>query len=232
MPSLRSALVLALLLLGAAPGASHAQSSYGGGRVERASRLDSQLESALRYYGYDPYRLTRGQSYSLDRARAELLGQGTDRRALSRTQATAIVYMALVFPREEGRYGRHGGGYGDYEGRGGYGQPNGGFGREPRPGRCQEVEAQAYELGNVVSASARDGGLFVSDPEKGQARSLARRIQQGAVQCGRTDAADVADEIIEELSRPLPERSGIARQVAELKRALRGERYDDDARSR
>ncbi|HEX8392678.1 MAG TPA: hypothetical protein VF665_10020 [Longimicrobium sp.] len=229
MPSLRSALVLALLLLGAAPAASHAQSSYGGG-VERVSRLDSQLENALRYYGYEPYRLTRDQSYALDRARTELLGAGTGRRALSRTQATAIVYMALVFPREQGRYDRQGRGYGDYEGRGGYDRPNGGYGREPRRGRCVEVEAQAYELGNVVSGSARDGGLFVNDPEKGQARSLARRIQQGAVQCGRSDAADVAGEIIEELSRPLPERSGIARQVAELKSALRGERYDGDWR--
>lgn len=221
MSSLRSSLVLALVLLGAAPAASHAQASYGSGRVERVVRVDRQTEEALRYYGYNPNRLTREQSFALDRARADLLGHGWDRRAISRTQATAIVYMALVFPRERGRYGQQGGGY---DGRGDYGEP-GGYGR-PGYGRCQDAEAQAYELGNVVSASARDGGLFVGDPEKGQARALARRVQQGAVQCGRSDAADLAGEIIEELSRPLPERAGIVRSIADLKRALRGEGYE------
>lgn len=186
------------------------------------------MDAALRYYGIDPYRLTREQSYALDRMRAELAGESGDRRGLTRTQATAIVYMALVFPREARNDGRDG--YGDD--RGGYGQTNGGWGREPRPGRCTEVEQQAYELGNVVSGSARNAGLFVSDAEKVRARSLARGIQQGALQCGNRDAADVAGEIIEELAENLPERSEIGQRVAELKSALRGEPYRDGPRPR
>lgn len=227
MPNLRSSLVLALLVLGGAPAASHAQSSSSGSvRVQAPGRVDSQMEAALRYYGIDPHRLTREQSYALDRMRAELAGG--DRRALTRTQATAIVYMALVFPREAGD--GYGDGYGG--GRGGYGQENGGWGRDPRPGRCTEVEQQAYELGNVVSGSGRNTGLFVSDAEKVRARSLARTIQQGALQCGNRDAADVAGEIMRELADNLPERSEIGQRVAELKGALRGEPYRDGPRPR
>jgi hypothetical protein len=230
MPKLRSSLVLALLVLGA-PAVSHAQSSSQSARVQAPRRVDAQMDAALRYYGIDPSRLTREQSYALDRMRAELAGDGGDRRGLTRTQATAIVYMALVFPRE-GRDSR--GGYGDDYGdtRGGYGQTNGGRGREPRAGRCTEVEQQAYELGSVVSGSARNAGLFVSDPEKIRARALARTIQQGALQCGNRDAADAAGEIIDELAENLPERAEIAGRVADLKSALRGEPYRNGPRPR
>ncbi|WP_420127640.1 hypothetical protein [Longimicrobium sp.] len=171
----------------------------------------------------------------------ELFGTTGTRRPLSRAQATAIVYMALVHPHEQegfyedGRPGRGGGGGGwnDRPGGGWNDRPGGGWNDRPHDGYdddappyregdepCVRMEADAYRLGNLVSAPEVSTGLFIVDPEKGQARTLARQIQQRAVECRASAVADRATMILRLLSEPLPRRSDVEAQVNTLKQSI------------
>lgn len=185
----------------------------------RGSGNEQLIDQAVRRYGFRPNRLTDAQIRAINDAWTELLGPTTRRTQLNRTQATAIVYMALVqpyeddrrpvydVPRDDDRYDRPGGGY-----QGG------------RPGwwsaECDAMEADAYRLGNLVSAPERNASLFVQEPERGRARALARRIQEQAVQCRAYSAADRAGDVLTLLSDNLPDRSDVAQQVDALKRAI------------
>lgn len=205
----------AALLALAAPHSADAQSSSTA--QWRGSRSERMIDRAVRYYGYNPNRLTREQSRAIEQTWSELLGPGARRGALTPTQATAIVYMALVFPHEE----QAGGGYPDrpdYDDRPGH--PGGS--RPPYWGReCVQMQSQAYELGNLVSASETQTGLFVMDPEKGRARTLARQIQQNAIECRATAVADRAGDVLTALSANLPARTDVARRVDALKQEIR-----------
>jgi hypothetical protein len=189
----------------------------------RGSGNEQMIDEAVRGFGFRPNRLTDAQLRAIDRAWGELLGHTTRRAALNRTQATAIVYMALVHP--ERGYGRPGGGgygygYDEEYDDDGYGRPGGG-----RPGGwdagCDQMEADAYRLGNLVSAPA-DGSasLFVTDPDRGRARTLARQIQERAIECRATAAADRAGEVMAALAEAIPRRSDVAPRVEALKRAI------------
>jgi hypothetical protein len=217
MPRFRTLIFAAALLALASPHTPADAQSSSTTTQWRGSRSERMIDRAVRYYGYNPGRLTREQSRAIEQTWSELLGPGARRGALTPTQATAIVYMALVFPREE----QAGGGYPDrpeYDDRPGY--P--GDSRPPYWGReCVQMQSQAYELGNLVSASETHTGLFVMDPEKGRARTLARQIQQNAIECRATAVADRAGEVLAALSAHLPERTDVARLVDRLKREIR-----------
>jgi hypothetical protein len=208
---------LALALSAAAD--ARAQSSVQAGVAHwNGSRNEQLINQAVRHYGFRPNRLTRNQIEAIQEAWHELLGTGSGRRPLSRAQATAIVYMALVHPHEEdGWYdeGRPGGGRDD--------RPGGGWDDAPpyRPGEaCVQMEADAYRLENVVISSGGNGGLFVVDPEKGRARTLARQIQQRAVECRASGVADRASDVLNALAAPLPSRSDVQTRVNALKQAI------------
>lgn len=213
---------LALALCAAAD--ARAQSSVQAGVAHwNGSRNEQLINQAVRHYGFRPNRLTRHQIQAIQDAWHELLGTGSGRRPLSRAQATAIVYMALVQPYEEdGWYdeGRPGGGW---HGGGRDGRPGGGWDDAPpyRPGEaCVQMESDAYRLENVVISSGGNGGLFVVDPEKGRARTLARQIQQRAVECRASGVADRASDVLNALAAPLPSRSDVQTRVNALKQAI------------
>ncbi|HEY7767205.1 hypothetical protein [Longimicrobium sp.] len=213
MPRFRTLVFAAAALLAlASPQSADAQLSSTA--QWRGSRSERMIDRAVRYYGYNPNRLTREQSRAIEQTWSELLGPGPRRGTLTPTQATAIVYMALVFPHEE----QAGGGYPDrpdYDDRPGGAHPPY-WGRE-----CVQMQAQAYELGNLASASETHTGLFVMEPEKGRARTLARQIQQNAIECRATAVADRADDVLTALSDHLPERSVVSRRVDALKQEIR-----------
>ena len=213
MPRFRALIcAAALLALASPPSPADAQSSAAHWRGSRSERM---IDRAVRYYGYTPDRLTREQSRAIEQTWSELLGPGPRRGPLTPAQATAIVYMALVFPYEE----QSGGGYPD---RPEYGDDRPGGSRPPYWGReCVQMQSQAYELGNLVSASETHTGLFVMDPEKGRARALARQIQQNAIECRATAIADRAGDVLTALSANLPARTDVARRVDVLKQEIR-----------
>lgn len=202
---------------------AHAQSSTQAGITRwRGSRSEQLINQAVRYYGFRPNRLTERQVDAIQDTWYELFGAPGARRPLTRAQATAIVYMALVHPYEEdgwyedGRPGpdRPGGGWNDRPG--GYDDPP-----PYRDEACLQMESDAYRLGNLVSAPEVNTGLFIVDPEKGRARTLARQIQQRAVECRASTVADRAADILTALSAPLPSRSDLETRVNALKDAIR-----------
>ena len=204
------------LALSAAADVQAQSSAQGGATRWRGSRSEQLINQAVRHYGFRPNRLTDRQVDAIQETWYELFGGQNGRRTLSRAQATAIVYMALVHPYEEegfyedGRPGRPGGGWSGRD--------------DPPPSRddaCGQMESDAYRLGNLVSAPEVNTGLFVADPEKARARTLARQIQQRAVECRATAVADRAALILRLLSEPLPRRSDVEAQVNTLKQAIR-----------
>ena len=197
----------------------------------RGSRNEHLINQAVRHFGYRPSRLTNRQVDAIQDTWYDLFGGQGSRHALTQRQATAIVYMALVHPYqgdgfyEDGRPGRNrpGGGWND--------RPGGGY--DDRPGRgyddappyrgddaCTQMEADAYRLGNMISAPEVSTGLFVVDPEKGRARALARQIQESAIECRASTVADRAAEVLSALSAPLPGRSEVESRVTALKQAV------------
>lgn len=225
MIRIRKILAFAALALALSTAAdAHAQAGVARWQGSRSEQLINQ---AVRHYGFRPNRLTQRQVESIQDAWAELLGVQGGRRTLSRAQATAIVYMALVHPLEEddwyeeGRPGRRpGGGWND--------RPGGGWDDRPRdddrpPYRdeaCMQMESDAYRLENLVRAPERNTGLFVAEPEKGRARALARQIQQRAIECRASTVADRAADVLTALSAAMPERSHVAARVSSLKQAI------------
>lgn len=235
--------VLALAALALALGAAadlQAQSSVQAGMSRwRGSRSEQLINQAVRHYGFRPSRLTDRQVNAIQATWYELFGTTGTRRPLSRAQATAIVYMALVHPYEgdgfyeDGRPGLGGGGWNDRPGGGWDDRPGGGWNDRPRDGYdngappyrdgdepCVRMESDAYRLGNLVSAPEVSSGLFIVDPEKGQARTLVRQIQQRAVECRASAVADRAADIMAALSAPLPSRSDLETRVNSLKQAI------------
>lgn len=224
MIRIRKVLALAALALALASAADvQAQSSTQAGVTRwRGSRSEQLINQAVRYYGFRPNRLTDEQVDAIQDTWYELFGSA-GRRTLSRAQATAIVYMALVHPHEEdgwyedGRPGRNrpGGGWDD--------RPGGGYDDPPpyRDEACMQMESDAYRLGNLISAPEVNTGLFVVDPEKGRARTLARQIQQRAVECRASAVADRAADVLTALSAPLPSRTDLETRVNALKEAIR-----------
>jgi hypothetical protein len=220
IPKLLACAAVALAFSAAPQAEAAAQSSaahWRGGRSEQA------IDQAVRHYGFRPNRLTRQQIDAIQRAWTELLGRDSRTRPLNRTQATAIVYMALVHPYEqdgwydEGRPGggRRGGGWSD---RPGDGRDDGG---PPYRGgeACVQMEADAYRLENVINDAG--SGLFITEPDRGRARTLARQIQQHAVECRASAVADRAGDILRVLSATLPSRSDLEPRVDALKQAIR-----------
>lgn len=203
------------LAFAAAPDGAVAQSSAQSAAAQwRGGRGEQAIDQAVRYYGFRPNRLTRAQAEAVQRAWTELFGRDRT-RPLSRAQATAIVYLALVHPHEEdggydeGRYGR------GRDGRGGW---------DDAPPRrdteaCVRMEADAYRLENVVIGSG--SGLFLTDPDKVRARALALQIQQHAVECRAASVADRAGDVLRVLSDSLPSKSELERRVDALKQAIR-----------
>jgi hypothetical protein len=165
----------------------------------------SHIDEAVRYYGHNPARLRPAQRAAIDHAIDELFpGSRRRRQTLNRAQATAAVYMALVYPTERA------------------GGPGRVVGPPPRRDACTRVERLAYDMENVLNGGS---SLFVGDHEKRQIRSLAVEAQRGAVDCRNHAAADAAGDVLQSLSPSLPSRSTVARHVRDLKLALRDDRW-------
>ena len=191
----------------------------------RGGRSEQLINQAVRHYGFRPNRLTERQVSAIQDSWFELFGGASARRPLTRQQATAIVYMALVFPNEqEGWYdegrpgGRYGGGGWDDRPGGGWDDRPGDDGPPYRGEACVQMEADVYRLENLVTGTGN--GLFVTDPDKGRARTLARQIQQRAVECRASAAADRAGDVLRLLAEPLPSRSDVQTRINALKAAI------------
>ncbi|HET7462044.1 MAG TPA: hypothetical protein VFJ82_12385 [Longimicrobium sp.] len=235
-----AAAVLALSLAGvaAAPAQSAVTSTQRSGiRAPNPPAVDR----ALREFGFDPYRLRPDQQRALDSAWGLLFPEANRYRAtLNSSQATALVYVALVHGRDRrGGYGR--GGFGDDYGRGGYdqgGNGRGGYGRDDdddrdddgydrggqdgRSGRggaqCVDVNRRVYDVENAFTSDNRS--LFVTDAQKRSIRESAREVQRLAVDRGWRRVSDRAGEVIASVSENMPERDEVRGRIQALKNAV------------
>lgn len=215
MSSIRTVFSAAFLALTLAAASAESVQAQGQATAAawRGNRNEQLIDQAVRRFGYRPNRLTQRQVDAIHRAWDELLGPGSSRRRvhLNRTQATAIVYMALVHREQDGAYDLPR----DRDDRDGW---------RDRPAywtaECDQLQADAYRLGNLVAAPESNAGLFVQEPERGRARALARQIQERAVECRATEAADRAGEVLRLLADQLPEREAVSRRVDALKQAI------------
>lgn len=186
--------------------------SYGAVASVHNARLMNEI---MREYGIDPERLGPAQAERIDEVRYRLFPDAEPRRQrLSRTQALAVVYLALVYPRE-----RRGGGGGGWDN-----DDDGGRDRDwdrdrgPRGNRqCAEVDRGVYELLNITGV--QDPMLFLNDEEKVRVRTAASAVQRAAIDGGLRQVADRAAEVIALSQEQMPDRDAAVDRVAALKAA-------------
>lgn len=224
-------LALSLAAVAAAPAQSTVPNAQRSGiRAPNPPAVDR----ALREFGFDPYRLRPDQQRALDSAWGLLFPQlGRYRTSLNSSQATALVYVALVHgrDRDRGGWGRTGG-RDDY-GRGGYDRDdrddgrdddydrsgNGRGGYDGRGGaQCVDVNRRVYDVENALTSDNRS--LFVNDAQKRAVRESAREVQRVAIERGWRRAADRAGEVIASVNENMPEREDVLARIQALKNAV------------
>jgi hypothetical protein len=227
-----SAAVLALSFasVASAPAQSPTNTPYS----TRSVRAPNQpaVDRALRELGFDPYRLRPDQQRAIDSTWGLLFpGMNQYRSTLNSSQATALVYVALVHGRERrgggqggyDDYGRNGNGRDEY-GRGGtdrddYGRGGSGDDRYGRGGaQCVDVNRRVYDVENAVNNGTRS--MFLNDAQKRAVRENAREVQRLAVDRGWRRVSDRAGQVIESVNENIPERSDVLERVQALKSAV------------
>lgn len=228
MRSIRNAVrlgaaVLALSLAGAA--AAHAQAT-GTYRTPSTTRTPSQpaVDRALREFGFNPVSLRADQQRALTSTWALLFPEANRfRTTLNSSQATALVYVALVHGRDR---------------RGGWGQrdrdrwddrDNGrdrdddrdddwNDDRGGRGGQCVELNQRLYDAQNALGSSTWSN--YVSAAQKGPTRESLRDVQRLAVERGWRPVADLASEAMALLNENYPVRAEVLQRIQAIKAAV------------
>jgi hypothetical protein len=220
--------LIALALLSAAPALAQPSRGPASPTTTRASSQEnptsvynSQLmDEVMHEFGINPLRLRPKQIERIEEIRRLLFPNLSPRlHRLNRTQALAVVYTALVYPRGTGggRGGRDGwdDGYGYDEDRDRdrppYDRPRGGN------RQCVELDQGVYELLNMMGGEGRM--IFLDDEEKERIRHTATVVQRVAINRGFRQVADRAADVIGALRAFNPSRSAVAERVAALKSA-------------
>ncbi|HEX9935932.1 MAG TPA: hypothetical protein VGB15_02370 [Longimicrobium sp.] len=235
MRSIRNALrlgaaVLAFSLAGAASAHAQATGTY---RVPPA-RTPSQpaIDRALREFGFNPGALRADQQRALASTWPLLFPEvNRFRHSLNSSQATALVYVALVHGRER----RGGWGQGDrdrwdgrdtdrYNDRGRDDERDRDWndGRGSRGGQrsqCVDVNRRVYDAENALNAG-NNNMVFVDEEQKRAIREAARDVQRQAIDRGWRRVADSASAVIASVAEHLPDREVVEERVEALKRAV------------
>jgi hypothetical protein len=217
------AALVALALLSAAPALAQparepaSASSRVGSQSGSTSAYNSRLMAeVLREFGYSPDRLGRRQQERLDEVRYRLFPDAP-RQRLNRSQAVAVVYVALVYPRGTG------GGRGGWDGGNGWGGGDGWDDDRDRDrpsygGRCAEIDTGVYALLNMVRGGG-DGFGFIDEEDKVRIQARATQVQSAAIARNYRQVADRAADVIGSLSAWMPERRLVAQRIDALKAA-------------
>jgi len=244
-----SAAVLALSLASVGSAPAQTTAPYGTRAPVRAPNQPS-VDRALREFGFNPNGLRAEQQRAIDSAWGLLFpGVSQYRTTLNSSQATALVYVALVHGRQRGGGGWNGnGGRDDHnngrEDHGGWDDRDGRDGRngrdrddwedrDDRGGRggaqCVDVNRRVYDVENALN----DGGgrsLFLNDTQKRAVRESARDVQRLAIDRGWRRVADRAGAVIESVNESMPDRTDVRARVQALKSALDDSCGNDDSR--
>jgi hypothetical protein len=162
----------------------------------RAADLVRQesVEYALRSFGYRANRLSRQEQRALEQSFTELFpGRDARRHRLTETQATALVYVALV---HDARHGSR--------------RPN-------QRGACDGAIRQVNELDRVFDAPGRGRPRHLTSEEQRALIREAGQIERLAISCGERRLADQASELAELAADRRTERDRVARHVERMK---------------
>lgn len=194
-----------------------------------STRTASQpaIDRALREFGFNPASLRADQQRAIHSTWALLFPETNRwRQTLNSSQATALVYMALVHGRER---------------RGGWGQRDrdrwddrdDDRGRDDdrdddwnddrgqtggRRGQCVDVNRRVYDVENALNAG-NNNRVFVDEEQKRAIREAARDVQRLAIDRGWRRVADSASAVIASVAEHLPDRDVVEERVEALKRA-------------
>lgn len=157
------------------------------------------VAEALRSHGLRPERLTRAQERALEQTHSELFPEGVGlRHRLNRTQATALVYMALVHPARRDQAGNW-----------------------PRRPACERAADRVFELEELFDAPGRGQPRFLRRDEQEALVDEARGIERLARGCGEHRLAEEASQLVSLTSAPRSDREQVARQVQRMKGVVR-----------
>ncbi len=157
------------------------------------------VEDALRSFGYRPELLTRAEERALENTYFELFPDADPRRTrLNRSQATALVYIALVHSNRRDT-------------------------SSPWRGRqsCEVAARRVYELEDFFTIPGRGQPRYLRRIEQEPLLEEAREIQRLARSCGEYELVDHASDLVSLVSRHRAERELVARQVDRMKAVVR-----------
>jgi hypothetical protein len=165
----------------------------------RELRRQPMVEQALRGHGYNPNRISQAQERALAETYRELFPERDPRwDRLNRTQATALVYMALVHPGRSGSSGR-----------------------QPQRSACETVATRVWELEDGFAPAGRGQARHLNRTEQEWLLAQAREVQRSAHLCGDRRLEDAAHELTTLLSEQRPDRERVTRQVSRMKSLVR-----------
>lgn len=178
-------ILLPLLLAFALPATS--------GPFQRAAQVNDRLiAEALAGMGVSPDApALRG---AVPRAFQEIYPRERyDRFRLSRTQARAVAYIAMIVALESPHL----------------------VGPPPPVAYCVDLTEASFELSAAIPSQ---GGLFLTTAEKNTLRRASADIRRIAAQCGCFDVAEKALELNDFASQNMPDRRVVTQSIAELRR--------------
>ncbi len=161
-------------------------------------RMSRELEDALREHGFRSDRLSTAQTRALDATFRQLFPEQDARRyRLNRTQASALVYMALVQPRDS-RYGS-------------------------TPGRsvCDDLGSLVRRMNDDFLRDNRNRSRYLDQRERDVLLRDARDVEQAARRCDHRSAEDEARTLVRIASQRTVEREQAIRQIQRLQGIVR-----------
>lgn len=160
-------------------------------------RITRELEDALRGHGFRPDRLTRRDMNALDRTFAQLFPEQDARRyRLNRTQASALVYMALVQPRDV-------------------------VGSRPGHSFCDDLGSLVRRMSDDFLRDNRNRSRYLDRYERDVLLRDARELEQAARRCDFRSVEDESRTLVRIASQRTVEREQAIRQIQRLQSIVR-----------
>jgi hypothetical protein len=166
---------------------------------QRLMNRQPAVDDALRSHGYRGDRLDRAQERALDDTFVELFpGLNPQWDRLNRTQATALVYMALV--HNTGRDPHRG---------------------TPRQAFCGTTARRVADLDLLYDPPARGRPQWLRTDEQRRLRAETEEIARLARGCGEVELLDHANAFIAYLSERRTDRERTSRYITRMKTLAR-----------
>jgi hypothetical protein len=157
------------------------------------------VQDAMRSYRFNPDRLNRTQERTLAETFTALFPDRDPRRHhLNQTQATALVYMALVHPT-----------HGDVARR------------QPRRASCETAVRRVYQLDELFAAPGRGQPRDLRRDEQQRVHAEAREIERLARSCGEDRLEDEAARLVSLTAERQVAREQVTRQVHRMQALAR-----------